>query len=75
MEIIDSSKIQTIDTCAAEFDSNTVFCSTYEDYCESSISEKKKIIILGGGPNRVGQGIEFDYCCVHASFAISKVRL
>ena len=58
----------------AEFDSNTgYFYSTYEDYCESSISEKKKIIILGGGPNRIGQGIEFDYCCVHASFAISKL--
>src|SRR3546814_878300 len=65
-----------VDTCAAEFESRTPYMySTYEtDFagkadCESAPSEKKKAIILGGGPNRIGQGIEFDYCCCHAAFA------
>ncbi len=65
-----------VDTCAAEFESYTpYFYSTYEIENESTRSECKKIIILGGGPNRIGQGIEFDYCCVHASFAIAEVGL
>lgn len=63
-----------VDTCAAEFDSDTPYMySTYEGYgaeCESRPTDKEKIIILGGGPNRIGQGIEFDYCCVHAAYAL-----
>ncbi|QPJ66006.1 MAG: carbamoyl-phosphate synthase large subunit [Candidatus Nitrohelix vancouverensis] len=62
-----------VDTCAAEFEAHTPYLySTYEDECESAPSSHKKIIILGGGPNRIGQGIEFDYCCVHASFALKE---
>ncbi len=60
-----------VDTCAAEFASTTAYMySTYEDECEADPSDRKKIMILGGGPNRIGQGIEFDYCCVHASIAL-----
>ena len=60
-----------VDTCAAEFSSDTAYMySTYEEECESNVTDKEKIIILGGGPNRIGQGIEFDYCCVHAAFAM-----
>ncbi|MBR7745028.1 carbamoyl-phosphate synthase large subunit [Undibacterium baiyunense] len=60
-----------VDTCAGEFATKTAYMySTYEDECESAPSDKKKIIVLGGGPNRIGQGIEFDYCCVHAAFAM-----
>jgi carbamoyl-phosphate synthase large subunit len=62
-----------IDTCAAEFDANTPYMySTYEDECESRPTNRRKIVILGGGPNRIGQGIEFDYCCCHASFALRE---
>jgi carbamoyl-phosphate synthase large subunit len=65
-----------VDTCAAEFEAYTpYYYSTYETECEVRISKKKKIMILGGGPNRIGQGIEFDYCCVHASFAIREEGL
>jgi carbamoyl-phosphate synthase large subunit len=61
-----------IDTCAAEFAAHTPYMySTYEEEDESDISDRKKVVILGGGPNRIGQGIEFDYCCVHAAFALS----
>ncbi|WP_075656059.1 carbamoyl-phosphate synthase large subunit [Pseudochrobactrum sp. B5] len=67
-----------IDTCAAEFSSPTAYMySTYEtpfagvEACEADVSERKKVVILGGGPNRIGQGIEFDYCCCHAAFALS----
>ncbi len=60
-----------VDTCAAEFSAKTpYYYSTYESECETRASDKKKVVILGGGPNRIGQGIEFDYCCVHASFAL-----
>ncbi len=60
-----------VDTCAAEFATNTAYMySTYEEECEAQPSNKKKIMVLGGGPNRIGQGIEFDYCCVHAAFAM-----
>ena len=60
-----------IDTCAAEFESSTAYMySTYSSFCESNPTDNKKIIILGGGPNRIGQGIEFDYCCVHASMVL-----
>ncbi len=63
-----------VDTCAAEFESYTpYYYSTYEQEDEARISTKKKIMILGGGPNRIGQGIEFDYCCVHASFALREI--
>ncbi len=63
-----------VDTCAAEFESYTPYCySTYETENEAVISDRKKIVILGGGPNRIGQGIEFDYCCVHASFALREI--
>ncbi len=63
-----------VDTCAAEFKAYTpYFYSTYEDEDESNPSRKKKIMILGGGPNRIGQGIEFDYCCVHAVLALKKM--
>ena len=65
---------KTVDTCSAEFEANTPYhYSTYEDTCEVTKSEKPKVIILGSGPNRIGQGIEFDYCCVHASFALSEI--
>ena len=60
-----------VDSCAAEFASSTAYMySTYEEECESQPSDKEKIMVLGGGPNRIGQGIEFDYCCVHAAFAM-----
>jgi len=63
-----------VDTCAAEFESYTpYYYSTYEQEDESKRSDRKKIMILGGGPNRIGQGIEFDYCCVHASFALREI--
>jgi len=62
-----------VDTCAAEFATNTAYMySTYEEECEAQPSNKKKIMVLGGGPNRIGQGIEFDYCCVHAAFAMRE---
>ncbi|MBV6448609.1 carbamoyl-phosphate synthase large subunit [Nitrosomonas sp.] len=62
-----------VDTCAAEFATSTAYMySTYEDECESNPSGKKKIMVLGGGPNRIGQGIEFDYCCVHAALALRE---
>lgn len=62
-----------VDTCAAEFEAHTPYLySAYEDECEARPSDKKKIMVLGGGPNRIGQGIEFDYCCVHAAFALSE---
>ena len=60
-----------VDTCAAEFSTATsYFYSTYEEECESNPTNKKKVMVLGGGPNRIGQGIEFDYCCVHAAMAL-----
>ena len=62
-----------VDTCAAEFSTATAYLySTYEDECEAYPSARRKIMILGGGPNRIGQGIEFDYCCVHASMALRE---
>ncbi len=62
-----------VDTCAAEFSTNTAYMySTYEEECEAQSTDKKKIMVLGGGPNRIGQGIEFDYCCVHAAFAMRE---
>ena len=62
-----------VDTCAAEFSTKTAYMySTYEEECESEPTDRKKIIVLGGGPNRIGQGIEFDYCCVHASLALRE---
>ena len=72
-----------IDTCAAEFASATAYMySTYETgilgqvpHCEADVSDRKKAIILGGGPNRIGQGIEFDYCCVHAAFAFADINV
>ena len=62
-----------VDTCAGEFATNTAYMySTYDEECESKPSDKKKIMVLGGGPNRIGQGIEFDYCCVHAALAMRE---
>ena len=62
-----------VDTCAAEFKTSTCYMySTYEGICESEPTSKKKILVLGSGPNRIGQGIEFDYCCVHASLAMQE---
>ncbi|HEY9035024.1 MAG TPA: carbamoyl-phosphate synthase large subunit, partial [Pseudomonadales bacterium] len=62
-----------VDTCAAEFASATAYMySTYEEECESDVSDREKILVLGGGPNRIGQGIEFDYCCVHAALAMRE---
>jgi carbamoyl-phosphate synthase large subunit len=62
-----------VDTCAAEFATSTAYLySSYEDECESSPTSRRKIMILGGGPNRIGQGIEFDYCCVHAAMALRE---
>ena len=64
---------KTVDTCAAEFEAYTPYhYSTYESENEAVRSDRRKIMILGGGPNRIGQGIEFDYCCVHASFALKE---
>ncbi len=62
-----------VDTCAAEFSTDTAYMySTYEEECESAPTDNKKIMVLGGGPNRIGQGIEFDYCCVHAALAMRE---
>ena len=62
-----------VDTCAAEFSTETAYMySTYEEECEARPSQKDKILVLGGGPNRIGQGIEFDYCCVHAALAMRE---
>ncbi|MBI4294275.1 MAG: carbamoyl-phosphate synthase large subunit [Betaproteobacteria bacterium] len=62
-----------VDTCAAEFATRTAYMySTYEEECEAQPTERKKIMVLGGGPNRIGQGIEFDYCCVHAALAMRE---
>ncbi len=62
-----------VDTCAAEFSTSTAYMySSYEEECESKPSDNKKIMVLGGGPNRIGQGIEFDYCCVHAALAMRE---
>jgi carbamoyl-phosphate synthase large subunit len=62
-----------VDTCAAEFASSTAYMySTYEEECEAAPTDNQKIMVLGGGPNRIGQGIEFDYCCVHAAFAMRE---
>ena len=63
-----------VDTCAAEFATTTAYLySTYEEECEAEPTDERKIMILGGGPNRIGQGIEFDYCCVHAALALREV--
>ena len=68
-----STTFRLVDTCAAEFEAYTpYFYSSYGDENEITKSDKRKIMILGGGPNRIGQGIEFDYCCVHASFALRE---
>ncbi len=65
-----------VDTCAAEFEAYTpYFYSTYEEEDESRPSQRRKVMILGGGPNRIGQGIEFDYCCVHAAFALKELGI
>ncbi len=62
-----------VDSCAAEFDTATAYLySTYDEECEAQPTDNKKVIVLGGGPNRIGQGIEFDYCCVHASMALQQ---
>ena len=62
-----------VDTCAAEFASSTAYMySTYEEECEAQPSDRRKVMVLGGGPNRIGQGIEFDYCCVHAALALRE---
>jgi carbamoyl-phosphate synthase large subunit len=62
-----------VDTCAAEFDTRTAYMySTYEEECEARPTGRRKVMVLGGGPNRIGQGIEFDYCCVHAALALRE---
>ena len=62
-----------VDTCAAEFSTGTAYLySTYEEECEAAPTDKRKVMVLGGGPNRIGQGIEFDYCCVHAAMALRE---
>ena len=69
LEVIPSYK--RVDTCAAEFAAETPYMySTYDGDCECASTNQKKVLILGGGPNRIGQGIEFDYCCCHASFSL-----
>ena len=68
-----NASYKRVDSCAAEFDTQTAYLySCYDEECEASPSARQKIIILGSGPNRIGQGIEFDYCCVHASFALRE---
>ncbi len=63
--------MKRVDTCAAEFEAVTPYMySSYDGDCECESTTNKKVLILGGGPNRIGQGIEFDYCCCHASFAL-----
>ncbi|MEN6576925.1 MAG: carbamoyl-phosphate synthase large subunit [Phycisphaerales bacterium] len=65
---------KTVDTCGAEFEAATPYLySTYESECEANPTSRRKIMILGGGPNRIGQGIEFDYCCCHAAFALREI--
>ncbi len=65
---------KTVDTCGAEFEAETPYLySTYEQECEANPTSRRKVIILGGGPNRIGQGIEFDYCCCHAAFALREI--
>ncbi|UCG48356.1 MAG: carbamoyl-phosphate synthase large subunit, partial [Phycisphaerales bacterium] len=67
---------KTVDTCGAEFEASTPYLySTFENECEANPTGNKKVIILGGGPNRIGQGIEFDYCCVHAAFALREIGI
>jgi len=67
---------KTVDTCGAEFEAHTPYLySTFENECEANPVNSKKVIILGGGPNRIGQGIEFDYCCVHAAFALKEIGI
>jgi carbamoyl-phosphate synthase large subunit len=71
LDIVAAYKL--VDTCAAEFEASTpYYYSTYEPECEARIIEDRKVMIIGGGPNRIGQGIEFDYCCVHAAFALAE---
>ncbi len=73
MELGRNSSLQTCRSCAAEFESDTAYMySTYDEECESNPSDKDKIMVIGGGPNRIGQGIEFDYCCVHAALAMRE---
>jgi len=65
-----------VDTCGAEFEAHTPYLySSFEQECEADPTDRRKIMILGGGPNRIGQGIEFDYCCVHASFALEEIQV
>jgi len=67
---------KTVDTCGAEFEAATpYFYSTFESECEANPTKRRKVVILGGGPNRIGQGIEFDYCCVHAAFALREIGI
>jgi len=67
---------KTVDTCGAEFEATTPYLySTFEADCEANPTNRRKVIILGGGPNRIGQGIEFDYCCVHAAFALREIGI
>jgi carbamoyl-phosphate synthase large subunit len=71
-----SAVYKTVDTCGAEFAATTPYLySTFEAECEANPTQKRKVIILGGGPNRIGQGIEFDYCCVHAAMALSEIGI
>src|SRR5205823_657808 len=71
LELGVGATFKTVDTCGAEFDAKTPYhYSTYEDEDEVQRNDRRKVVILGSGPNRIGQGIEFDYCCVHASFAL-----
>ena len=73
-ELVGNPVFKTVDTCGAEFEAHTPYLySTYETECEANPTTNRKIMILGGGPNRIGQGIEFDYCCVHAAFALGEI--
>ncbi|MHC4594512.1 MAG: carbamoyl-phosphate synthase large subunit, partial [Planctomycetota bacterium] len=67
---------KTVDTCGAEFEATTPYLySTFETECEANPTNRRKVVILGGGPNRIGQGIEFDYCCCHAAFALKEIGI
>jgi len=75
-QLVGNAVYKMVDTCGAEFEATTPYLySTFEQECEANPTQRQKVVILGGGPNRIGQGIEFDYCCVHAAFALKELDI